>query len=44
MTIWMAAEDHIQNDVIRSHPRQFQALKAHKDVQLEAAARILDRG
>ncbi|MGP3976527.1 hypothetical protein ACTWQF_21460 [Streptomyces sp. 8N114] len=41
--IWMAAEKRIQNDTIRSHTKEFRALKATKDIQLKAARRILGR-
>ncbi|MGI5349085.1 hypothetical protein ACQEU8_12950 [Streptomyces sp. CA-250714] len=40
-TIWMATEKHIQTNAIRKHPKDFQALKKTKQVQLKAAHRIL---
>ncbi|MFI9561489.1 hypothetical protein [Nonomuraea endophytica] len=39
VSTWAAAEERIQNDAIRTHPKKFQVLKAVKDGQLEAARR-----
>ncbi|MFI6291202.1 hypothetical protein ACIBEJ_06415 [Nonomuraea sp. NPDC050790] len=41
VSVWAEAEVRIQNLAIRAHPKKFQALRAVKSRQLEAAHRII---
>ncbi|GAA1747468.1 hypothetical protein [Nonomuraea bangladeshensis] len=41
VSVWSAAEKRIQDDVVRAHPEEFEALKAAKDRQLESARGII---
>ncbi|MGW0809984.1 hypothetical protein [Nonomuraea sp. NPDC002799] len=40
VSVWSAAEERIQGDAVRAHPEEFEALKAAKDRQIEAALRL----
>ncbi|TMR26731.1 hypothetical protein ETD85_41515 [Nonomuraea zeae] len=41
VSVWSAAEERIQGEVVRAHPEEFEALKAAKDRQSEAARAII---
>ncbi|MFI6904618.1 hypothetical protein ACIBKY_25380 [Nonomuraea sp. NPDC050394] len=41
VSTWAAAEERIQNDAIRTHPKKFQALRSVKTAQLEAARQVI---
>ncbi|MEO3795598.1 hypothetical protein ABGB14_35780 [Nonomuraea sp. B10E15] len=44
VSTWAAAENRVQHAAIRAHAKEFQALKASKDRQLEAASHAVARG
>lgn len=41
VSVWSAAEKRIQDDAVRAHPEEFEALQAAKDRQLESARGII---
>ncbi|MEU4510874.1 hypothetical protein AB0G05_15385 [Nonomuraea wenchangensis] len=41
VAVWSAAEKRIQDDAVRAHPKEFEALKAAKDRRLESARGII---